>query len=58
MTAKELKEWRQKKGLSQTQLATLLGYKSYHTILRYETGKIPIPELVIFFVKNFKKNDV
>lgn len=57
MTGEELKQWREKMGLTQSQLTQLLGYKTYHIIWRYEKNKVKIPELVEFFAKNYKQNN-
>ena len=43
LTPEELRNWRLKHGLTQQQLAELLGVR-HSTISRWETGKHPIPK--------------
>lgn len=50
---------RKKLNLSQTELAALLGKKSYRTVLNYEKGYIPVPPLVISELKRLlEKNGI
>lgn len=43
MTKEELKKWRKKMGLTQHELAQLLGYRKY-AVMKWEQGKNPVPE--------------
>ena len=46
MTPADLKDWREKMGLSQEAAAALLGYASRAHYTRMELGKQPIPPLL------------
>lgn len=43
MTPDELRAWRHRHGLTQDDLATALGYRTYNTVRRWEAGETPIP---------------
>jgi len=56
MTGNKLKEVRTKLGMSQTEFAELLGYKTYHSINLMESGKRKIPKTVEMVAVQIKKS--
>lgn len=46
-----IKKYRQKKGLTQKQLASLIG-KAESSIQKYESGKVEVPRKVLFNIAN------
>lgn len=51
MTPLELREWRIERKLSQQEAAEKLGYKEYHTIMEFESGKREIPRRIEMLIK-------
>ena len=42
----KLKVWREKRGLTQREVAEMIGASSPVVISRYETGRTPSPEMI------------
>jgi len=55
MSGKQMKKIREQNGLTQQQLAELLGYKYYASICEMESGRRAIPKLVESVVGQMKK---
>jgi transcriptional regulator with XRE-family HTH domain len=54
MTPSKLKRKRESMGMTQSEFAKLLGYKSYHSISEMERGKRVINKLVQMVVTQLK----
>jgi len=54
MKANKFKQIREKAGLTQSDLAQLLGYKSYHSISEMESGRRTIPKSVEMVMSQLK----
>jgi len=54
MKAKQFKQIREKAGLTQAELAQLIGYKSYHSISEMESGRRRINKMVEMVMSQLK----
>ena len=54
MTPDHLRAIRQKLGLTQQQLAQLIGYRQAHLISNFETGTRPVPHLLAMLMRAFE----
>jgi DNA-binding transcriptional regulator YiaG len=56
MKPEELKEWRERTGYSQGQLAKALGVNTM-TVSRWERGASPLPSFLLLALKQLEKTD-